>query len=417
MKRVAYFSCFLVAIFAFAYLFPLGFDFFLTKPLDKTHLFYSAPLKEFVFTEDLHNNKNGAKSEDHHDSIIYESQSGRKMTRLEFEKALPFIYYRNAELRGELPLNLQGKSITKEAIEKERRVLEVLSKDLYFKNPNNAVYPIFERKNTQVAITFLNQRFMLKDDAIVFINSDTNSKMEQKSKIYTEALQNSGFKFPAKLVSGNFTNFKPYDAGVFLSDSKGDLFVLSLSKDAPEIKTLKRFTKGEIIHIMLAESKQKRFLGIAISDTNALFLIAENTLEFIPLTLQNFDANTMDLKVVIDPLNILVVYSDEKMLYASVFDRENFTLLSTFSKQMSRSYANIQSTIKSIVFPFYITLEKESQRDLGVYVVLSHNPFALLFNFALMVLFIVLFRNKINFFKAIFVIPFGIYGFFTLLFI
>ncbi|MBQ7608502.1 MAG: DUF4857 domain-containing protein [Desulfovibrionaceae bacterium] len=227
MRKVAFLCLLLFTICALSWALPAGYNLVFVKPIEKTKLFYSPVLEKCIFTEQIRgfDREAAAKSEGHHSDIVYKDEDGHYYDRLGFEAALPFIYYRNMEMRGLLPVTVRGKSFDRKAIEKARRVLELPASSIDGHRPNPKCYPLIEANPGQVALLYPDDRFRLSARGLEFINADTNAKDARRTERFTSALEKQGFVFPARHVGGNFTNFKPYEGGIFLVDAKAPCFI------------------------------------------------------------------------------------------------------------------------------------------------------------------------------------------------
>lgn len=127
---------------------PLLYDTALLKSLDRAHYFYSPVLKKFIYTEQTHASDPQAaqKADGHHADIVYKDEDGNYHDRLAFEAALPFIYFRNIEMCGLLPLQLDGNTLQRTDIERARRVLELPARNLDGKRPPREYLPLFEAR-------------------------------------------------------------------------------------------------------------------------------------------------------------------------------------------------------------------------------------------------------------------------------
>lgn len=113
MMRAAALLCLtLMSVLILSWGLPQLYDMALLKSLDKTHAFFSPVLKKFIYTEQVHgeDEKAAQKSDGHHADIVYKDEDGGYHDRLEFEAALPFIYFRNMEARGCSPSALKAGS-------------------------------------------------------------------------------------------------------------------------------------------------------------------------------------------------------------------------------------------------------------------------------------------------------------------
>ena len=100
--RHAAFACLLAfSVCVLSWALPAAYSLIFVTPIEKTKLFYSPVLGKCIYTEQIRglDPEAAAKSEGHHADIVYKDASGVYYDRLAFEAALPFIYYRNMELR------------------------------------------------------------------------------------------------------------------------------------------------------------------------------------------------------------------------------------------------------------------------------------------------------------------------------
>lgn len=359
MKTFSYYINYLLGILALAFLLPLLYQYIFIKPIEKTHIFHSILLDKFVYTETVPYPKQAQKTEDHHDSIVYKDEDGNFYTRLEFEDALPFIYYRNAEVRGKLPLVFNGISYTRKDIEKQRRVIELLSRNLHDKNNNDeGIYPLFEAKINQVALTFPDYRLRFNEYGAEFVSADTNEIMEEKSQLFTKALRDSGMHFPVLLTAGNYTTFKPFEFGMLLVDANNNAFHLKQFDGKPQIERLDFPKNKKLRHIVISENRDSSYLGLAVDWDNSVYLLTNNPIAFIPLETPSYNADVMDLKIVFDPIEITAVYSDESFVFANTYSYD-YEMKKSYEREMSRSLQTLPKQIYQAVFPFVIKLEHE----------------------------------------------------------
>lgn len=358
MKKIAYWVSFVFSVLLLAFLLPFAYQRLIAVLPEKTHVFHSVVLNRFVYTESVPYGMQTQKTEDHHDSIVYRDELGNFLTRLEFEDALPFIYYRNAQVRGKLPFHYGGRAYGRAEIEKERRVIELKSRDLYDKNFQERIYPLFEANINQVALTFPDNRLRFTDTGAEFVSADTNRVLAEKSRLFTEAMLAAGVRFPIMLVAGNFTTFKPFEFGMLVLDSQNSLFHLKQA-DAKPVVERAAFPEGKRLrHIAVSENRNSRRLGLAVDWDNGVYLVQHSPLSFIPLEVPKYNADTMDLKLLFDPAELTAVYSDERMIYAHTYTPD-FVLNKSYAKEMARAWPTLTQTVYRALFPVSVKLEHE----------------------------------------------------------
>ncbi len=142
-----------------------------------------------------------ATAEDLHADKAYRDQDGNWFTRVAYEKQLPFIYYKNMELWGLLPLKLEGVELNKKTIKENRQVMELKPGNIDNHRPQIPLWPLLESNPKQARLVFPEDRFRITDKAIQFINVDTNTVKKELSELFTKALKAKGFIFPARFIS------------------------------------------------------------------------------------------------------------------------------------------------------------------------------------------------------------------------
>ncbi len=362
--RCAAFCMYFLSVCFFAWVAPMVYNLVFIKVVDKTHLFYSPVDDSMIYTEQLldRDAKAEAKSENHHADVVYKNEHGDYFTRNEFEAKLPFIYYRNMELRGLLPMTLHGQSFDRGAIQSERRVFELPSRLLDEKVYKEKVYSLIDANPGQVALVLPADRVRFTQTALEFIDSDANGVDEEKTLQYTKALKDKGFVFPAKGVWGNFSTFKPFEGGTFVSDSAGKTFRLVRESDVLRVEAMP-FAQGIVPKKMvIAESKDRKYLGLLLDTQERVYLLHDKdyTLTYIP-TPEYASAN-MDLKLIMDPLFLTVVFSDAERIHALAYKNagvlpSELAPIHSFEHKMSRSKETLLVDIAHVLFPFSLSLK------------------------------------------------------------
>ncbi len=400
--RLAGLCMYALSICFFAWAFPMFYSVLFVKEVDKTHMFYSPVDNNMVYTEQIleRDVKAEEKSENHHSDVVYKNEKGEYFTRNEFEAKIPFIYYRNMELRKLLPMELHGKSFDSASIQKERRVLEVPARLLDENVYKEKIYPLIDANPGQVALVLPADRIRFTQDEFQFIDSDLNSVDAKQTAIYTKALLDKGFTFPAKGVWGNFSTFKPYEGGVFVVDGAGKTFQILRRDNVLEI-TQMPFPQNVIPKkIVISEAKDRKYLGLVLDTQDQMYILHENdyTLTHIP-TPQYISAG-MDFKLIMDPLFITAVYSDASHIHAQAFkNAENLPTalepLHGFTHKMSRAQDTVISNVANVIFPYNLSF-KDVHSNKGQWL-LKMSPmylgFGLLFNAALALLYGVFLRQ------------------------
>ncbi len=400
--RIANLCMYVISICFFAWVFPLFYDLLLIKTVDKTHIFYSPVDNNMIYTEQLLEGdpKAAEKSETHHADVVYKNEQGEYFTRNEFEAKVPFIYYRNMELRGLLPLQLHGKSLDMASIQKERRVFEMPARLLDSNMYKEEIYPLIDANPGQVALVLPADRIRFRNKQLEFIDSDLNSVDAEQTKIYTKALIDKGFIFPANGLWGNFTTFKPFEGGTFVVDNAGKTFHILRKNNALEVNKVP-FNDNIIPQKMvIAESKDRKYLGLVLDTMGRMYLMHDKDFTLTHIPTDNYVAKNMDFKLIMDPLFITAVYSDDTNVHAIAFKNEDTlgAMLNPLHKhvhQMSKSKDTLLSDISNILFPFSLSFtDIHNSKGMLIYKLSpKYLSVGLIFNFIIALTYAAIFRN------------------------
>lgn len=352
--RLARFSLLLLVVFLLAVWLPQLKGLLFEYRFGKTQLFYSPVIERFVYTELL--------GEGH--QFVYRDQDGRDYSREEFETLIPFIDYRNMELWGRLPLKLGGRTVDKAAIVAERQVMELKPDELPEHAPRIPLFPLLESGPARAGLTFP-EDILRPGERLGFIDSDTNRLNPELTATFTQALEHAGFRFPVQASFGRVSILRPFDAGYFLLDASGALFHLRRIDGAPDIKPVPLPQGMDVRHIQVAENPRRELSGLLLTEDGRIFLMAEQNDTLIPLDLPGYRPDSMELKILFDPLQRTAIYSDRTTIHAVAMNRD-FQPIDRYSRRMTMAQPRLMDRIWEILVPFDVALRDPDSRYLGL---------------------------------------------------
>ncbi|PLW76611.1 DUF4857 domain-containing protein [Cohaesibacter celericrescens] len=351
--RLARYASLLLAVFVLAVWLPQLHNMLFEYRFGKTHLFYSPVIKKFIYKELV--------GEGH--QFIYRDQDEKDYSREEFEALIPFIYYKNMEIWGKLPLLLDGQSFDKTEIKAARQVVELKPTDLGDHSPRIQLFPLLESNPGRARLSFPENVFR-PDDKLSFINSDFNRFDEELTNRFGNALKNSGFVYPVKAVFGRVSILKAFDAGYFLTDAKGQFFHLMKVDGEPKISQVALPDGSKVRQLVVAESKRREILGILLDEAGKAYLMGYGDYHILPLILPDYDPDTMELKIIFNPLYRTAVYSDKEVIHAVVMDK-SYKVISHHARTMAMARPRLSETIWHVATPFSLQLAKGNSRYLS----------------------------------------------------
>ncbi len=409
--------CLLVlVILTTSFYLPLLYEQLVISPVEKTHLFYSPVAEEFIYTEKIVG-KIPAEvyqhAEEHHLTLAYRTESGRWLSRLEFEQLLPFIYYKNMEIRGLLPMHIAGRDFTKMDMKKGRRVLEVRAREMT--RPQTEVYPLLESEPGQARLVFPEERFYSSKDGLVFVNVDTRRRDLSLSEQFTAALRGVGCSFPVVKVFGKFSVLKPLDEGAFLLDNKGRLFHLKRKKGQAQAAEVPLPENLKVRYVKVSETKKRDYYGLVVGEDGEVLLLSCDQYRLISLPVKKYDPRTMDFRLLLNPVFMTATFSDESKTYGVAMD-QNFTPVATITHVMSRAEKTMGKLIAEILFPFILRAERPNSGFVDLHFSASFwGLIGIVFSLIICFLWKVVARKRPSWSELVLVAVSGIYGLIALL--
>jgi len=345
MTIISRYSAIVLAIIAMSYGLPAGFDKVLGQEVGNPLLFFSPPQKQFIYRESLGGHR-----------FNYMNEEGTAYSRTDFEYQLPFLYYKNLEKKKLLPVSIDGQSFDKKAIKAGKQGLEIKSRHLAGHHPQIELYPLFNN-NPEVAIMpFPEDVFRFTDQAMEFVNADTNRIDTSLTTSFTASLESLGFAFPATVIGGKTTNLKPFDEGFFIRDSKGQVFHLKRVLDKPVIVKTPIDSTLAIKDIIVSENRRKEFYGIITTEQGGLYLISYDNYHLITLPVEKYLPASMDFKLLINPLYKTGITSGAVMVHGTAMD-SNYQSFRSYDLERHNPVPVLIRILRDLLFPFQLRFD------------------------------------------------------------
>ena len=349
---LARWSLLTLAIFLLALWLPRGKALLFEYRFGKTDLFYSPVVERFVYKELL--------GEGH--QFVYRDEAGNDYEREAFEALIPFIYYKNMDIWGKLPLELAGQRFDKETIQAARQVLQLDPDELPEHRPRIQLFPLLESNPGRARLRFP-EDIMRPGQRLTFINSDANGVDTELTRTFTATMTAAGFAFPVTATFGRVSILKPFDAGYFLEDADGKLFHLQRAGNSPVVHQVPLPAGLEVRHVKVAENKRREYLGLVLAEDDRLFLLGQQDYALTPLPLPHYDPRRMALKILFNPLYRTAIYSDQTHVHAVAMDPD-FRPIDRYSREMAMARTRLVDQIWNALLPFSMTLEDPNGRYL-----------------------------------------------------
>ncbi|AFL68902.1 DUF4857 domain-containing protein [Sulfurospirillum barnesii] len=275
------------------------------------YLFYSPIKEDFVYQKNFG-----------HHRFEYGIKEKETFNQKEYEALLPFVYWRDLDIQGRLPLDINGEIFSKERIQDSRLSMTYEPQDRGAKEV--ALYPLLNPKTMQGLIAFPENAIAITQEKIVAYNFDEGFNATLSDEI-ASALSALHVSFPLQGFWGKVSNLKPYDLGYLFVDAQGKLFNLKRENNRIELKEIAYPKDIRIEHLFISENSEKKVVGYAIDSHNKIYIL-DTTFHFTPLDVEGFDAKTMKFQLISDPLHYLLRLDDGKtyrvILFSKHFEKE-----------------------------------------------------------------------------------------------
>jgi hypothetical protein len=376
MKIAARLFLLLTGMLLLAYYLPAGFWLIADKHTRSPIVFYSCIEDRFL----LLRSENG--------EMRRTDTAGKVYEREDFERLLPLDNFMQLYKDGNMPKEIDGVTITPEKLRRER--INVRLRPDMLDSPSTGLTPLLESQSGRVRLEMPSDMMRL-GDRIEFLDVKTNRLLAEKSARFQKAFDDTGFKFPVRLIGGNPTSLKPYDEGYFLVDSSGVFFHLRQVRGEPELHRLTdivdpadkdRWTKlrPRYLHVQEQDNKEVRLL--IVDENGGVHLAIGKDFRLITLPLAKYDPTRMQFSLRGDLLNRLVTVSSNASIEAVAMDR-NYRFVDRYTETLIPREARPAGSLAAVIFPFMLDFESGGSGYLGFHLVWG-NGLAWIINFLLM---------------------------------
>ncbi|WP_027390029.1 DUF4857 domain-containing protein [Chrysiogenes arsenatis] len=335
-------------------------------------VYYSQILEDVVYSvEDISGHRR------------YFDATGKEYSAHEYSQLIPFINFRDLEKWEIYPQQVAGEPVTIELALTQRDFVGIPHGFFARQQARIPLYPLFESQGEFARIDMPDELFR-STDQLEFIDARTNLVNRAKSALFTAALHDAGFRFPARLIAGNPTVRKPYDAGYFLIDANGSLFHLVQVNGTPTVVSVPISIGMDIIYMTQKENRHLPYYGLIVTRQGKMFHLMKEkyTLREVPSV--PYDPNRHMLHYLRDPQNMVAKVSDRYGETTVVSDNHYAQLMSYFHPY-EPAIRGSASWLYGALFPFVthtdplrrfgqlpaVSLSETVPRALGVGMVLA----------------------------------------------
>lgn len=317
-------------------------------------MYYSSRLKELCIIDFREMND------------AFRDVKGNVYPRSQYDSLLPLMNYRQLAMNGNLPDSLEGYAMDVKVLRSKQVVYRFRPSDVYSPQPKMGV--LLEAMPKRGSLSLPGDYFRMNDNEMVFVNAETNSVNDAKSKMFTGELLKKGFEFPAKAFWGNPTVRKAYEEGYFCLDSNGELFHVKMVNGRPFVKNTGVSKQVDVKWFVMREVSDKRFYGYLFGQNGELGIVESNEdggYRFVRMDVRPVDIAKDDITIMGNLLYWTVrIYNSESM---DCYGLKTSTLESLTTYHQEKE-TGTWDKVADIVFPVILSPSSPDNGYIGCYV-------------------------------------------------
>ena len=305
--------------------------------------------------------------------LIYESTKGEELDRAQAEALLPLFNASQLVQEGRMPTEIKGVNIDLSRLRHERSFLRLKPEEIDSSIVN--LRPLFDNGTGRVELEEP-EDFLRLGKSAEFVKAKGNSLDKGKSALFTEALNKTGFVFPARLVASNPSTRKAYDEGVYALDSEGKLFRIRLFAEEARIERVAdsmsdadrdAFAAINVAFMSVQEQSNGRIRLLFLDEKGGVWLLVGKEYHPVRLPLGSYKPSEDDLMIRGDMLNYMATASGEGFVECIAFDRD-FNLLDRYEEALPKDRDGLAATLADVIFPFALEFDSGNSSYLGFHV-------------------------------------------------
>lgn len=291
---------------------------------------------------------------------------GNVYPRSQYDSLLPLMNYRQLAMNGNLPDSLEGYAMDVKTLRSKQVVYRFRPSDVYSPQPKMGV--LLEAMPKRGSLSLPGDYFRMNENEMVFVNAETNSVNDAKSKMFTRELLKKGFEFPAKAFWGNPTVRKAYEEGYFCLDNKGELYHVKMVNGRPFVKNTGVSNQVAVKWFVMREVSDKRFYGYLFGQNGELGIVESNEdggYRFVKMDVRPVDIAKDDITIMGNLLYWTVrIYNSEAMDCYGL-KTSTLELLTTFHQEKE---VGTWDKLADFVFPVILSPSSPDNGYIGCYV-------------------------------------------------
>lgn len=343
MVRLSRYFLIIIAAIAFSAVIPKIYWTAFEKPIRPPFVMYSCIENDFMVLR----SGNGVTRSD---------RKGNSYTREEYEQKLPMLYARQLIVSGTMPDSINGAAIDVHELNMHRSTFRLRASGL--STPGPGLYPMFESQSGRANLEMPKDYFRITW-RMEFIDANTNKILEEKSRMFSAALYNRGFVFPAESINGIPTTRKSIDEGYLIVDSEGQLFHVKMIKAKPYIKKVGLPEGLKFKHISCVDFRDKQYYAYLFSEENGLYILTQDDYILKKLPVEGLIPGEQEIRIYGDFFNYNIICRGNGYMKSQVLDAK-FNKVDEYIEIWPVKMERPEGKIYQFIFPGELRLSNKN---------------------------------------------------------
>lgn len=345
LVKISRYLLIIVAIVILANILPNIYNTIFDVRIDSPYVTYSTQQEDFFVQKQGSN-----------DTFV--DTEGREYSQDEFLEATPIVNAVYHAANGTLPDSLNGKRLHVQRLRQENFRDRISPTD--FSEPTYELYPLFESE-PEYGLTFPKDFFRFSGKRIEFIDAESNEISEEKSRKFTEALEEENFAFPPDLVAGMPTLLKDRDDGWFLIDNKSELYHLKMIKGEPYVKYVSTPDDFEVKEIFPNDFSNREFLALIVTEDNRLFILDYNDYSLTEFPIYDYKPSEEQFSINGNMFHRIITLTGDDYVKSYALNRD-YEKVDEYYDEWKGKSEMIEGKVAGYLFPFNINFESSNTR-------------------------------------------------------
>lgn len=303
---------------------------------------------------------------------LYMDAAGNSYEKTDYFQIHPFRYAGNLAKWGTYPEIVAGQYTPLEELRKHIYYSGIRPKRSDIELNRIALYPLYESSGKFSRLELPNELFRISD-RMEFISGETHGIIKEKSEVFTKALLDAGFRFPAKNIAGNTNPRKEYDFGYFVTDASGEIFHLKMINGKPYVRDTKKPEGVNFSYISVEENRADPSFGIFVDDSGGVWSLEKGDYSYARYDIGTINYKEQYLRVEANPVYTYLKVSDSDYTQLFVFDKAN-NLYKTHTEENVSTLSPFFKAAEDALFPIILRTSEAKAYKRHLHLELTERP-------------------------------------------